>query len=636
MNKLSTNRVVDSVVAGCVIRPLARLGRNRTRGQALIIVALTMTVLVLFVGLGVDVANLMARKSKLQSAVDSAALSGAQELLSSGNYTTTATTRASQILEANGIVSTTLVSQSVTFPATRQIQVSAVQKVDTFFMRLIPAWSTVNVDAHATADINSYAEMNAKPYGIPGVVSELNLQVWGKDGWRTNGDPYTPDGIDATTPNPWNSEQPYGYLFRVDVPAGYAYDRVTVQIFDPDAYNRSDTPPAWPTPLPCFFPCTSPPPSPTPVPDNYPSCTNPNPDPPASPCTTNTWTRPQPGMKLNAFPNGRTAFWRVEEYWSPRTYAFGNVMSYNQSWATQTQFTLWHFDPHITSAFADPATLSDQPGGAYLARYTWNNTSPQNFTDLRWYQPTGFDIDLKDATGNDIFERELSGGFYFYLYVQGLSGSIENNYDLRAGPPNSEDSSNDLCTDGALGAAYTTGCYVNQLYYDVSFNGKADWNTGGASIFAKRALPLNLDTGASFPLAFTQISKDASGVILGVRHYDQDCDSLGRCGTTMNYQMQVCGCANLNDPNCWADIPSTSSPTGYAIGWHSKTNSWSDGTHPDPEHIQIPAEGTAAYEQFFGASGQCDTSWFRIESNPSYSQDTTVWEMPFVRPRLIK
>ena len=629
---------------------LGRLSRERSRGQALILVALAMTVLVLFVGLGVDTANLLARKAKLQSAVDAAALSSAQELLGAGNYTRTATLRANQILEANSILSPTLTSKLVTFPASKQVRVSVVQAVDTFFMRLIPAFSTMSINAEATADINSYAEINAKPYGKPGVVSELNLQTWGPDTWRTNGDPYTPTNIDMATTNPWNGDQPYGYLFRIDVPPSYPYDRLAVQIFDPDSYNRSGTPTPWPTQPSCFLPCVIPSPSPTPVPDNYASCTNPA----SGDCTTDNG-RQAPGMHLNAFPNGRTAFWRVEEYWSPIDYVhpvtgqYTDRQTFNQDWATETRFTLWHFDPYITSAFENPATLSDQLGGASLASYTWTNSSDTSVlakTDLRWYQPTGFDIRLKDGVGNDLFTREVNGGMYFYLYVKGISGSIENNYDLRVGPPNSEESANDLCTDAALGTAYTGNCYVNQLYYNVAFNGKADWVTGGAAIFAKKSLPLNLATGANFPLAFTQINKNAAGVMLGIRHYDQDCDVLSpaRCGTTMTYQMQVCGCTDLNDSDCWRDIPSSSSPTGNAIGWHSKTNSWSDGTNPDPEHVLIPVEGSNAYKWFFGPTRpdgvSCptdwDSSWLRIEENPSYTQDTTVWEMPFVRPRLIK
>jgi hypothetical protein len=162
---------------------------------------------------------------------------------------------------------------------------------------------------------------------------------------------------------------------------------------------------------------------------------------------------------------------------------------------------------------------------------------------------------------------------------------------------------------------------VNQQYRD----NLADWQDGGARIFAKRALPLNLVTGASFPLAFTQVSKNAAGQTLGIRHFDQDCNN--GCGSIMQYQMQICGCTDLNNPACWSNITQ---------GYVGDNDSWSDGVHLDPEPVALPFEGTPQYDLFFGSAGQCPTSWLRIQRNPSYSGDTTVWEMPYIRPRLIK
>lgn len=588
--------------------------RARTKGQALVIVALVLTVLMLFIGLGVDVGNMMARRAKLQSAVDSAVLSAAQALAGGSTVTQTAVLKAGQILEASGVPSSTLnlSRTSVDFPGPAQVRMKAVQRVDTFFMRLIPAFDIVEISAEATADLNSYAEINTKPFGIPGVVSELNLMVWGPDSSRRGGDAYSPEHIgngDATTLNPLHAQMPYGYLYRIDVPSNYPSDHLLVEIFDPDGYNRPGAPPTFPagcpTPAPTATPGGTPQPTrtpcvaPTATADTYASCTNPRP----GACTSN-GPRGNVAMKLNAFPSGRPAFWRVDEVRHPYTTPIGEV--YNDAYTTQTQYTIWHFDPHITSAFADPATLSDQPGSAYVARYTARlNTA----TDLSWYQPPGFDIELVDGAGADMFERESNGAMYFYLYVQSIAGSSENNFDLRVGPP-------ELNSGGC-----TTPCYVNQQY----FTNAADWQDGDAAILAKRALPLNLDTGASFPLAFTQVSKNAAGQTLGVRHFDQDCNN--GCGSAMQYQMQICGCDDLLDPTCWSDI---------ATGYVGPNDGWISGSNPDPEPVDIPAEGTSAYNLHFGSSGQCETSWLRIESNPSYSEDTTVWEMPFIRPRLIK
>ena len=154
--------------------------KTQRPGQALLVVALMMTALILFMGLGIDAGNLMGKSAKLQSAVDAAALSAAQMMSGgSGSITQTATTKAYQILEANGIPSNTLVLRQVDFPGPNQVHVRAVQRVNTYFMRLIPMWRTVPVNAQATADLNSYAEMTTKPYGLPGVVNELNMMVWG-------------------------------------------------------------------------------------------------------------------------------------------------------------------------------------------------------------------------------------------------------------------------------------------------------------------------------------------------------------------------------------------------------------------------------------------------------------------------
>jgi hypothetical protein len=220
---------------------------------------------------------------------------------------------------------------------------------------------------------------------------------------------------------------------------------------------------------------------------------------------------------------------------------------------------------------------------------------------------------------------------YFYLYVQSLDGSSENNFDLRVGPLHTEiglNGLNDACPPA-------TPCKVNQKYFDqMNDPTLPDWDTGRAFIFAKRALPLNLDSGNHFPMLFTQVSKNAAGQTLAVRHFDQDCN-LG-CGYQMEYQMQLCQndgsgnytpCADTLNDNCFGHL-------GW--GYVGPNNDWYCSGCPTPEKVTIPIEGDGNYTQFFGPSGQCSSSWLRLKSNPSYSQDSTVWEMPFARPRLIK
>lgn len=601
-------------------RPAPGRRPDRRAGQALVIISLIMLLLILFVGLAVDAANLMGKRAKLQSAVDASALSAAQMLVGGSINQAAATTKVYQILETNGVLSPTLVVSDVTFPAPNQVHVHVVQRVDTFFMRVVPAWRTMQVSAEATADINAYAEINSKPYGRPGEVTELNLMVWGPNSHRTNGDAYSPrydtgpGGGNPPVTNPDYSKQPYGYLFRIDVPPNYPsqHDQLLVEIFDADTYNRPDYPPT-----PC--PAPGPPPgpgTPTPVPctptaDMYAYCPSSN-----SNCTTG-GARYDTGLRLNAYPNGKPAFWRVDEFRRP--YNQSNGGQYSDSFATTTVYSIWHFNPRITSAFDDPRTLSDYPppnGGQPVAVYT--STLNTDNTDLSWYHPPQFVINLKNPDGSDRFERETNGSIYFYLYVQGVAGSSENNYDLRVGPPELN------------GGGCAIPCYVNQLY----FSNAPAWNDGGVKIFAKRALPLNLDTGTQFPVVLSQISKFAAGQVLGVRHFDMDCTGSGTCSFQMRYQMQKCGCTDLSNDNCWADL---TDPNGNpAIGHPSDNDTWFYGSYPDTERVQIPFEGTTAYSTFFGNSGQCSTSWLRIYRYPSYSQDTTVWELPFLRPRLIR
>ncbi len=562
---------------------------SQEAGQTLLLVALMMVTLLLFVGLGVDVANLMARRAKLQSAVDTSALSAVQMLV--GNAPTSPQIKAEQIMEANGIPLSSLSQPlEVTLPVAQQVRVRAVERVETYFIRLLPAFARVDISAEAIADVNNYAEILAKPYGVPGVVNELNLMVWGRESHRGTGDAYSPHTIDGLITNPEYSQLPYGYLFRVDVPSNYpdvtGTTLLTLEIFDADSYNRPGAPPTYSPPL---------------TADEFASCSNPQL--PSGTCTTG-GSNADTGLKLNAFSSGKPAFWRVDEY--RRTYS--RTADYNDAYATTTQYTLWHFDTNITSAFGDPTVLSDQSGGAYLSRYTIK-TSQTVPTDLRWYQPAGFQVDLNN------FATEATGGWYFYLYVRGTAGSSENNYDLRAGPPQPY----------SCATPTEDHCYVNQLYWDNLDPSAVLWETGGAQVYAKRALPLNLDTGASFPLVFAQLSKFASGQTLGVRHFDQDCHS--GCGAAQRYQMQLCGCSDLSNDACWVDI---------AQGAVGPDNGWRYNTNPDPEPVRIPAEGTAQYNLFFGVGGTCDTSWLRLYRHRSASQDTTVWELPFFRPRIVR
>jgi hypothetical protein len=351
--------------------------------------------------------------------------------------------------------------------------------------------------------------------------------------------------------------------------------------------------------------------------------------------------------------------WRVDEYrqLNDAPQIGPTPDTYNGNWPTRTNFTLWHFDPRITSAFGDPATLSDQPGGApvrstYTSRYERDGPLDNgNFTDLAWIEPWA-PIQLTGGScGGDCFERESDGSMYFYIYVSTSAGSSENDYDIRVGPTDvNHDNGYDCRTISARWNAltYNNVCYSNEQFYRMNKNmGQLDWDSGGAhpaQVFAKRSLPINLATGAKFPMLYTQVSEKAAGQTLAVKHFDQDCVNQPPCGAASTYQMQVCvnvntttpcstgncePCSSLLNSNCFRDITGGTAYRGYDNGWYCPTC-------PQPEKVNIPMEGTAQYQLFFGPTGQCSSSWLRLKENASYSNDTTVWEMPYKRPRLIK
>src|SRR5690349_18412279 len=86
-----------------------------------------------------------------------------------------------------------------------------------------PLGSRPQAKSHAVGDggyrqlPSPYSEIGIKPYGTPGVVSELNLLVWGADSTRRGGDPYSPVHIGNGDPtlNEWHTQMPYGYLYRI-------------------------------------------------------------------------------------------------------------------------------------------------------------------------------------------------------------------------------------------------------------------------------------------------------------------------------------------------------------------------------------------------------------------------------------
>jgi len=125
------------------------IARNE-RGQILIVFAFLLTILVLFTGLAVDAGLLYVTKAKLSTAVDAACLMGMKSL-SKGQ--STAATLATDEFDAN--FGANPPTPTITFPldayGDQEINITATATVHTLFMRIIPAFATVNVSDTATA-----------------------------------------------------------------------------------------------------------------------------------------------------------------------------------------------------------------------------------------------------------------------------------------------------------------------------------------------------------------------------------------------------------------------------------------------------------------------------------------------------
>ncbi|CZQ80916.1 Hypothetical protein Tpal_134 [Trichococcus palustris] len=120
--------------------------KKEEQGQALIMVALMLTVLLGFAALVVDVGNLYVQKSQLQNAADAAALAGAQDLGTAIDAEATAKNYA----EANGVPKTETLVDTTYDNNPSKIEVVSTKNVSYTFARVLGLLET-NVKARAVA-----------------------------------------------------------------------------------------------------------------------------------------------------------------------------------------------------------------------------------------------------------------------------------------------------------------------------------------------------------------------------------------------------------------------------------------------------------------------------------------------------
>src|ERR1700751_3303045 len=170
--------------------------RKQDQGQALVLTTLTMVAMMGFVGFATDIGLLLRDKVNLQKVADAAAISGAAQLPSGGDYTAAAKAAATQNGGTDGSNGTVTVTLGTTYhPSAVKVYVS--QPENTFFMGMF-GYSSVTVGATAVAGLTNgngciYA-LDLTPFKSEGMtmngtgnLSAPNCSIYDNSGLSTNG-----------------------------------------------------------------------------------------------------------------------------------------------------------------------------------------------------------------------------------------------------------------------------------------------------------------------------------------------------------------------------------------------------------------------------------------------------------------
>jgi Flp pilus assembly protein TadG len=525
-------------------RRLAGRWRDPARGgQALVLGALLMTVLVAFTGLTVDVGVWLVAKARLQRAVDAAALSVILDRPApsqTGGAAAVATVKSRTIIVSQGVPDNQIISVNTSVPRANQLQVTAQQRVPTAFAKVIGV-QEATIGAQATADINAYIEIPVSPLCggavsgssiiCDGGVGDSTMDQFGINRAHTNGDAYTNPTSPYYNGPDGNPVLPEGYLYRVHVEAGYT-GALDIQVWDPDNFNQNN-PPQY------LDPCGT-----------YPPPCNRIQNPTYSALNDTRHPNPSmPSVAQNYYAAGYHLFWRVDE-------CNGNGQTTCQGTAEMTplEFTLWYLDPDaldplnpLTGERTDIERVLFVPSGSSLTcstsgssrpamttpssipctTFTYTCTAPygsdSSCTDLRWVRL----FHIPDVTS---YPARVDGTRSFFIYVRPLGSTYtENVYHLRSGPPPG-DADQASCQKSGVGGRSNYESVNNQI--------NCQWQNGrgpGANtkIYARRSMPVNVMQAASGGVPYIvwlgYIPKTAAGQTLRLRNYDLDRPSSPAC-----------------------------------------------------------------------------------------------------------
>jgi hypothetical protein len=495
--------------------------QQQPRGQIIVVLAAGMVGLLVASGLAVDGGFLLMRQAQLERAVDIAALSGVTQMAVGG--IPACNERAREFLSANGVQveDDAFVGEGhpADLPGAYRYRVAVDWESEVFFMRII---GFDNVPLHAEAEAEYYPQVDIYTGSTmeTGVLQSSNQSIFGPQLCSDYGDPITP------TNSQWHNDvdPPGVYTYRIAIPSSYPYDRVRVEILDPDTYNQSSN-------------------STTVERINFTtfnaSCSNSD---RKDACAIST------GEAGNPF-----WFMRIDENRGTGTDGqCGEPNSYTASRNTRTLYRLFYLRQMPTGHLA-PVDLAyyigARDGGAHA------NAAEAAATDLMWVSPTtvgaermhamsGYgpaetslalpqNCDTARATyrpevtqpcsGNGDFIIELSeladvyvdpntGVRFIYLQVQGLEGYSENGFEFWAGPPRS---------------ALQVPSNVNYRNLYVARYGASAHSSAGVAIYGIGRLPMNSNTSNSVDIPLTYFGPEYAGQTLYIQLFDADAGAQG-------------------------------------------------------------------------------------------------------------
>jgi hypothetical protein len=245
--------------------PLRRTGSRKrdeqvlSRGQIIVVFALSLTVLIGIMGLAIDISYAWICEMRMQKAADAAALAGAVYLPDqTGPATTASLAEAVQNGYTNNVAGV-VINAARDEPNHQQMDVTISAPIPTFFMRIFGVTSLAS-SRTAHAQYNLPLPMGS-PLNVFGDPTATDLQGNALNFWaaiqgpctlKENGDPYatkdttsvhsncsavtSPSNTEYKPPTPGDNG---AYDYSVKIPPGGG-GTLSIQLYDPEFCQRSD------------------------------------------------------------------------------------------------------------------------------------------------------------------------------------------------------------------------------------------------------------------------------------------------------------------------------------------------------------------------------------------------------------